>query len=36
MGLMENVQKIEKENPHASLIAVSGMGLGKDRLFATF
>jgi DNA-binding Lrp family transcriptional regulator len=36
MGSMENVQKIEKENPHAPLIAVSGMGLGKDRLFASF
>jgi DNA-binding Lrp family transcriptional regulator len=27
---------LEKENPHASLMALSGMGLGKDILFATF
>ena len=28
--------EIEKANPHASLIAVNGLGLGKDVLFATF
>lgn len=30
------VIEIEKQNPHASLMAVNGMGLGKDRLFITF
>jgi DNA-binding Lrp family transcriptional regulator len=36
MAIRESVQKIEKEDPHASLIALSGMGFGKDRIFATF
>lgn len=27
---------LEKKNPHASLMALSGMGLGKNRLFVTF
>jgi DNA-binding Lrp family transcriptional regulator len=28
--------ELEKANPHASLMAVNGLGLGKDVLFATF
>jgi DNA-binding Lrp family transcriptional regulator len=30
------VVETEKQNPHASLMAVNGVGLGKDRLFITF
>jgi len=30
------VVEIEKQNPHANLMAVNGMGLGKDSLFITF
>jgi DNA-binding Lrp family transcriptional regulator len=37
---LEEVKKktldLEKKNPHASLMALSGMGLGKNRLFVTF
>jgi DNA-binding Lrp family transcriptional regulator len=28
--------KIEESNPHASLLAVNGLGVGKNRLFITF
>ena len=35
-SLRERVQKIEKENPYASLLSLSGMGFGRNRLFATF
>jgi hypothetical protein len=28
--------EIERNNPHASLMAVSGSGYGKDRMFITF
>jgi DNA-binding Lrp family transcriptional regulator len=28
--------ELEKANPHASLMAINGLGLGKDVLFATF
>jgi DNA-binding Lrp family transcriptional regulator len=32
----KTVIETERRNPHAALMAVTGMGLGKDRLFITF
>jgi DNA-binding Lrp family transcriptional regulator len=32
----ETVSEIEKKKPHASLMAVSGVGSGKDKMFITF
>jgi len=34
--IRKTVVEIKKQNPHAALMAVNGMGLGKDRLFITF
>jgi len=34
--IRKTVVETEKQNPHASLMTVNGIGLGKDRLFITF
>lgn len=34
--LVEAAKEFESKNPHASLMAVNGIGLGKSRMFITF
>ena len=35
-GLRKAVVEVEEKNPHASLMAVNGDGMGKDKMFITF
>jgi DNA-binding Lrp family transcriptional regulator len=34
--IRKEMNEIDRQNPHALLLAVNGIGLGKDKLFITF